>query len=491
MTIKARLSILTCLTVLLSVALAPAAAWAEVGKRYALVIGNSAYGNAEPLPNASQDAAQMAQTLSELRFEVFAGFNLSRLSFERIINDFGQQVKKAGADTALIFYAGHGFELEGVNRLVPIDAKLNDPSAITAETFALDDIIASIQSPDRQTIIFLDACRNNPLAATLGEKYANRGLAQVRTGTNTFIAFATQPGNVSYEGSGNNSPFTEALLTNIAKPNMSLSDIMIAVRTDVSTRTIDRQVPWDQSSLRTQFYFNPVDVQLASSNAGAGGATGKGSGQGSGMTQSRSGSIQADMPKAGSDTDRTGITIGSAGAPSTTVAAVEPSQAQVLKPARAQTAAVTTLAPEPELDPEMEAEELIKPLQSELRGIGCYRGQIDGDWGPLSQAAVKQYYQKKGLEQQSLDPTAELLAAVEQESGQVCDPPKAKVAAKKQPAQKKKQAKKAAPAKKRTAAKSPPPHQPAPQPYHEPGYGAAPTINLYRGGFGIGFGIGN
>jgi len=483
MTIKARLSILTCLAVLLSMALAPATAWAEVGKRYALVIGNSAYGNAEPLPNASQDAAQMAQTLSELHFEVFAGFNLSRLSFERLITDFGQQVKKAGADTALIYYAGHGFELDGVNRLVPIDAELNDASAITAETFALDDIIASIQSPDRQTIIFLDACRNNPLAATLGEEYSSRGLAQVRSGTNTFIAFATQPGNVSYEGSGNNSPFTEALLTNLAKPNMSLSDIMIAVRSDVSTRTIDRQVPWDQSSLRSQFYFNPVDVRLASSDAEAGGATS----QGSGMTQSRSGNIQAEM--AGSD--RTGITIGSAGAPSTVVAAVEPSQAQVLKPAKAQIAAVTTLAPEPELDPEMEAEELIKPLQSELHGIGCYRGQIDGDWGPLSKAAAKQYYQKKGLEQQSLDPTAELLAAIEQESGQVCDPPKAKVAAKKQPAQKKKQAKKAAPAKKQTAAKSPPPYQPPPPPYHEPpGYGS-PTINLYHGGFGIGFGIGN
>jgi hypothetical protein len=100
--------------------------------------------------------------------------------------------------------------------------------------------------------------------------------------------------------------------------------------------------------------------------------------------------------------------------------------------------------------------------------------------------------QKKGMEQQSLDPTAELLAAVEQESGQVCDPPKAKVAAKKQPAAKKKQASKAAPAKKKTASKkAPPPQQPRQETYYEePGY-AAPTINLYHGGFGIGFGIGN
>lgn len=466
MMIRARLSVLACLAVLMSMALGSAGASAEVGKRYALVIGNSAYGHAEALPNASNDAAQMAQTLSELNFEVFAGFNVSRLSFERLISDFGQQVVKSDADTVLIYYAGHGFELDGVNRLVPIDAELRDRSKIKAETFALDDIIASVQSPDRQTIVFLDACRNNPLAATLGEEYATKGLAQVRTGTNTFVAFATQPGNVSYEGSGSNSPFTEALLTNIAKPGLSLSDMMIEVRTEVSTRTIDRQVPWDQSSLRSQFYFNPR-VETAGVVAER---------QGSGITQSRSSTVQGD--------DR--ITIGSA--PDTTQPV---QQTRTEQPTAEQQVAALMPSEQEAPDLRAEADELIKPLQTKLRSIGCYRGAVDGNWGPRSQDALKQYSKKKGVELASLDPTEELLETLEEESGTVCEKPKAKakVVTKKQ---NQKQAKKAAPAK-RTAAKAPPPeqHQPRPEPYHEPsGPVYAPTIDLFGGGFGIGIGGG-
>jgi len=484
MMIRARLSILACLAVLMSMAVGSATAWAEVGKRYALVIGNSAYGHAEALPNASNDAAQMAQTLSELNFEVFAGFNVSRLSFERLISDFGQQVVKSEADTVLIYYAGHGFELDGVNRLVPIDAELRDRSKIKAETFALDDIIASVQSPDRQTIIFLDACRNNPLAATLGEEYASRGLAQVRTGTNTFVAFATQPGNVSYEGSGSNSPFTEALLTNIAKPGLSLSDMMIEVRTEVSTRTIDRQVPWDQSSLRTQFYFNPR-VETAGVVADR---------QGSGITQSRSGTVQDG--DSGGSADPARITIGSAQS-----AALDPQpiqQGRTEEPAAEQQVAALMPSGQEAPDFQSEADDLIKPLQTRLRSTGCYRGAVDGDWGPRSKAALEQYSKKKGIELASLDPTEELLETLEEESGTVCEQPKAKAKEKtKVVTKKQKQAKKAAPAKKRTAAKAPPPqqHEPRHEPYHEPypeprGPVYAPTIDLFGGGFGIGIGGG-
>ena len=478
MMIRARLSVLACLTVLMSIALGPAAAWADFGKRYALVIGNSAYGHAEPLPNASHDAAQIAQTLSELHFEVFAGFNLSRHGFQRLINDFGQQVVTAEADTVLIYYAGHGFELDGINRLVPVDAELRDRSEIETETFALDAIISSVQSPERQTIVFLDACRDNPLPESLRKAYSSQGLAQVRTGTNTFVAFATQPGNVSYEGSGSNSPFTEALLTNIAKPNLSLSDMMIAVRSDVSSRTVDRQVPWDQSSLRSQFYFNPRDVRIAANDVGS--TAPSGDRQGSGIDQARGASQAYDRPEAsGDDIERPGILIGSTGSDASAAAAPE---AQIQQPAAEQQVAIATPS-EPPLAPEVEADDLIKPLQAKLRSIGCYRGAIDGDWGPMSKAAVKQYFQKKGQPLPTLDPTGELLETVEQESGTVCEPPKAKVVAKKQ---KQKQAKKAAPAK-RAAAKSPPRYE---QPYHEPaGPPISPTINLWHGGIGIGFGF--
>lgn len=228
---------------------------ADNGRRLALIVGNSQYESVYSLKNAVNDADAMAEMLGRLGFEVTILQNARHEQFETTIDNFAKDAE--GAEAAVFFYAGHGFQLGGANYLVPSDAGLKSRDAIEKETLRLDSIIARLQARNRQTLIFLDACRNNPLPESVRGQNAGDGLAQVETGTGTFVAFATQPGNITVDGQGDNSPFTLALLEHIDTPGISISDLMIRVRNSVEERTLQQQTPWDQSSLRSQFYFNP------------------------------------------------------------------------------------------------------------------------------------------------------------------------------------------------------------------------------------------
>jgi hypothetical protein len=168
------------------------------------------------------------------------------------------------AESVVFFYSGHAFQMSGVNYLVPVSAKLESREGAKTEAWSLDGIIARLQSRNRQTLIFLDACRNDPLpAAVRGSGVASDGLARVQTGVGTFVAFATEPGGVTADGVAGavHSPFTAALLEHIETSGKSISDMMIEVRNDVENVTLRKQVPWDQSSLREQFYFVPPTAE--------------------------------------------------------------------------------------------------------------------------------------------------------------------------------------------------------------------------------------
>jgi uncharacterized caspase-like protein len=223
--------------------------WAS--ERYALVIGNSHYAHVESLPNASRDARAMADALETLDFTVFEGIDLTGEDFARVIGVFEEAA--AAADTIVLYYAGHGFQIAGRHHLTPVDAVLRDRSRIDAETLVLEEVIARLHRPGRQTIAFIDACRNDPLPPG-----ARTGAGPpVRSGEGTFIAFATQPGTVSYDGAGTSSPFSQALLAHIGTAGLSLSGVMAQVRQDVSARTAGRQVPWHASSLRADVVLDP------------------------------------------------------------------------------------------------------------------------------------------------------------------------------------------------------------------------------------------
>ena len=229
-----------------------AAAPAGAFERYALVIGNSRYAHVEPLPNAARDATAMADALAALDFTVFEGTDLTTENFARLIGAFEEAA--AEADTIVLYYAGHGFQIGGRHHLTPVDAVLRDRSRIDAETLVLEEVIASLHRPGRRTIAFIDACRNDPLPPGARTEDAR---PPVTSGEGTFVAFATQPGTVSYDGSGTSSPFSEALLAHIGAAGLNLSGVMAQVRHDVLARTGGRQVPWHASSLRGEVILNP------------------------------------------------------------------------------------------------------------------------------------------------------------------------------------------------------------------------------------------
>ena len=166
-------------------------------KRVALVIGNSAYQNTPALTNPRNDATDMAVALKKVGFRVVEGFDLDKASFDRKVRDFADAL--SGAMVGVLFYAGHGLQVAGTNYLVPVDAKLSTASALDWEMVRLDLVQRTMERETETNVIFLDACRDNPLARNLaramGTRSADigRGLAATEAGVGTLISFSTQP----------------------------------------------------------------------------------------------------------------------------------------------------------------------------------------------------------------------------------------------------------------------------------------------------------
>ena len=236
------------------------AAPAQAQKRVALVIGNGSYQHTIHLKNPVNDAGDIAASLERLGFDVVRGIDISHTGMRDVIRTFAG--KAAGADVALLFYAGHGLQVNGKNYLLPVDAQIENQADLEFGAIDLNLVLGVMEGQAKTNIVFLDACRDNPLGAKLSRSTrsggVSRGLAQVDSGVGTLIAFATQPGNTALDGDGRNSPFTQALLTIIEQPGLSLSEVMISVRNEVLKTTSGKQVPWEHSSLTGQFYFKPV-----------------------------------------------------------------------------------------------------------------------------------------------------------------------------------------------------------------------------------------
>jgi hypothetical protein len=265
----------------LAAALVPAAAaGAHAERRVALVIGNSDYRHAASLRNPVNDATDMADVLERMGFRVVRGLNLDYAGMRENVRRFTEILP--GADVSLFYYAGHGLQLRGRNYLAPVDAKLTSEADLDFTTIDLDLILRNMEREVRTNIVFLDACRDNPLANNLAGRMGSRsgalgrGLARVESGVGTLIAFATQPGNVALDGDGRNSPFTEALLHTIERPGVPLGDVMIAVRNEVLKRTNRQQVPWEHSSLTGQFYVVPPPPPPAAQRPATAAASGPG-----------------------------------------------------------------------------------------------------------------------------------------------------------------------------------------------------------------------
>lgn len=238
------------------------AALAETGgRRVALIIGNSSYDTLPQLPNPANDATDLAGKLSALGFEVVLGVDVGRDGFQSALLKFAKSIE--GAETALLFYAGHGVQIDDVNYLIPVDARISAGSDIAEQTIPVDRIVGLMNEYAETSLIFLDACRNNPLTniikASQNTGKVGVGLARLRAAGGSFIAFATAPDSVAFDGTGRNSPFTAALLKYIDQPNVDIRLMMGDVRQEVFEATGQRQMPWDSNSLIGRFYFRQED----------------------------------------------------------------------------------------------------------------------------------------------------------------------------------------------------------------------------------------
>ncbi len=227
-------------------------------KRVALVIGQSAYRAVVALPNPANDAKKVTELLGNAGFEVTAAPDLSQSEMHQAVSNFADKVAASGPDTvALVFYAGHGLQVDGENYLVPVDVDPKREADIPLQAVRLNDLMNTLGAlPTRMRIIMLDACRNNPFPNI--STTAGHGLAIVDTkagAAGSFISYSTSPGAVAEDGTGDNSPYTTALLAVAKEPNLSIEEAFKRVRVAVNQATEGRQVPWESSSLTTEFKF--------------------------------------------------------------------------------------------------------------------------------------------------------------------------------------------------------------------------------------------
>ncbi|MCX5829153.1 MAG: caspase family protein [Deltaproteobacteria bacterium] len=238
-------------TLFIIVLIFPSLLLAATEQRTALVIGNSAYSSG-PLKNPVNDATDMAATLKKLGFKVVLKKNANLETMEGAIEEFGNRLKKGGV--GLFYYAGHGVQVNGVNYLIPIGAKINKESDVRFKAFDAGRILAEMENANNGlNIVLLDACRDNPFGKSF--RSVSRGLAIVNNApTGTFISYSTSPGQVAKDGDGRNSPYTSALLQYMQQPDIPINDVFMKVRQNVRKST--GQTPWELSSLEGNFYFN-------------------------------------------------------------------------------------------------------------------------------------------------------------------------------------------------------------------------------------------
>lgn len=245
----------------------PAAAGAAfAGRRVALVIGNRAYAHVKALPNPPNDARSIAKSLREIGFTVSEGIDLDRAAMQKTTRDFLREA--ARTQVAVVYYAGHGVQIDGRNYLVPVDVSLQVGTSMTDAMIDMDTILAGLDDQVRTNILILDACRNNPLEPQVASAGANRAVeagsglaapaalgagATLRAGT--LIAFATAPGQVALDGEGANSPFSAALSRHIGTSGLEVQQMLTRVRAEVVTATKAKQVPWSNSSLLGEVYL--------------------------------------------------------------------------------------------------------------------------------------------------------------------------------------------------------------------------------------------
>jgi uncharacterized caspase-like protein len=454
---------------------------ALAGKRVALVLGNSAYENVPPLVNPVNDAGLIADTLKGAGFDlVDFRQNLSAQQTRRALRDFAD--KAGGADIALIYYAGHGIEVDGGNYLIPVDAKLERDNDVFDEAFSLDRVLLAVEPAKQLRLVILDACRDNPFARTMKRTVASRaiarGLAKIEPNSpNTLIAYSAKAGSTAQDGDGKNSPFSTALSRHITTPGLDVRKAFGFVRDDVLKSTRNQQEPFVYGSLGgDDVALVPVPKAAASPPANPQADTRRDyelalqignkpafsaflaqhpEGFYASLARLQLEKIVAEEAHAAAiekakQAERERMRLAAEGAQKETQARAEADaraaeqarlaaekakqvaqeQAAEAERKRADVAAAGAGATTPAvpdkpvnvaaLNPAPTQGDLTKSVQTELRRLGCLTAPADGDWNAASQRSLSKFNKNAGTRLDVKTVNADTLDAIKQKQSRVC-----------------------------------------------------------------------
>ncbi|MEH2566595.1 caspase family protein [Bradyrhizobium sp. AZCC 2289] len=425
---------LTALVVaVLALCFASQSALAE--KRVALVIGNSNYQNVAALTNPANDATAIAETLRKASFDVVESRrDLKYMEMRRALRDFTDKAR--GADIAVIYFAGHGLEVDGVNYVVPVDATLERDADVDDEAIALNRILFAAEPATKLRLIILDACRDNPFAKKMKRTIASRSLGRGLVGVeanrpNTFIAFAAKEGSTAADGDGTNSPFSAALVKHLTRPGLDIRKAFGFVRDDVMNATGNQQEPYTTNSLGGN------DVALVPAPAAAGNANtdvrrdyelaervGTREAWDSFVAAHPSG-FYTDLAKAqrnklAAEAERSTATESAKRPEETSTAPAEPPKEDQPAAAKPANPVVASRSPS-EVKPEQPvAQDIPRLLQAELKRVGCKTGDIDGEWNGSARRALSAFNDSAGTKFDVKLASIDALDAVRARIGRVC-----------------------------------------------------------------------
>ncbi|WP_448956045.1 caspase family protein [Labrys neptuniae] len=255
-------------TALAAVMLASPAGAEAAERRVAFVVGNSHYAVVPPLNNPDNDAAAVAAALKHEGFEVVTALDLDRNDFDQALQRFIRTLP--GAELSVLYYSGHGIQVGGDNRIVPIDAKLQDPADLEVETINVKTIISYMQKNSKTQLVYLDSCRNNPFQSRsflVGPQKqvaaVGVGLAPLSSPPGTLVAYSTQPGSVAEDGTGDKSPFTASMLKYSFTLGVDAQRALDKVTDDVFAATNKRQRPWSIGTLTQPIYLAKPVIRIA------------------------------------------------------------------------------------------------------------------------------------------------------------------------------------------------------------------------------------
>jgi uncharacterized caspase-like protein len=451
-------------------------------KRVALVLGNSAYLNVAPLANPVNDSAKIAATLKDAGFDVVESRrDLPAAETRRALRDFADRARDA--DIAVVYYAGHGIEVDGANYLIPVDAKLERDTDVYDEALSLDRVLIAIEPAKKLRLVILDACRDNPFAKSMKRTVATRaigqGLAKVEpTSPNVLIAYSAKAGFTAADGDGKNSPFTTALSRHLATPGLDVRRAFGFVRDEVLKSTGNRQEPFVYGSLGGEdvplvpapkaapaaaaalspalsaqaearrdyelalqlgnknaltaflqqypdgFYANLAKLQLDKIAAEEIRVAATEKARLAEQERARlvaEGAQRSQQSKAEADVRA---------AEQARIAAEKAQQIAQDQAAAAEQKRLAVEAPAPAKDkavnlaalppPQAPSADVTKSVQAELRRVGCLTSAADGDWNSASQRSLTQFNRYAGTRLDAKVASVDTLDAINQKSSRVC-----------------------------------------------------------------------